>query len=270
MSQYLVTGCIVTFNNAKIIRHALDTLFEYTKGVNFKLYVVDNMSVDGTTDIIANEYKQVELIKTGQNVGFGAGHNKVLDRLDSKYHIFINPDITIREDIISKMADYLDNNSDIGLVSPRICFPNGNDQILGKRNPKLKYLISSRLRWKPLQGCLDEYAMLDEDQGNIFDIENASGCFMMVRTDLLKKIGGFDPNYFMYFEDCDLTRTVRQTGRAVHYGKVVVYHEWGRESKKNFRLMIIQIKSMLYYFRKWRRLKGKCEYGTVDTNKVEN
>jgi GT2 family glycosyltransferase len=57
----------------------------------------------------------------------------------------------------------------------------------------------------------------------------------------------------MYFEDCDITREVRRTAKAVFYPEVTVYHEWGRESKKNFRLMLVQISSMFKYFAKWIR-----------------
>ena len=98
---------------------------------------------------------------------------------------------------------------------------------------------------------LREYAMLDEDLSVPCEIENATGCFMMFRTDLFKKIGGFDKRYFMYFEDCDITRTVRKYAKAVFYPEAVVYHVWGRESKKNFKLMLVQISSMLKYFIKW-------------------
>lgn len=74
--------------------------------------------------------------------------------------------------------------------------------------------------------------MLDEDGSKPFDIENATGCFMMLRTQLFLEAGGFDEHYFMYFEDCDLTRTVRQRARAVFCPYATVYHVWGRDSKR--------------------------------------
>ena len=233
MGRYKVTGCIVTHNNMHSIKKTLDSLLEFTRA-DFKLYVVDNSSTDG-------------------NTGFGAGHNLIIDRLDSKYHVVINPDITVRDDAISALADYLEEHEDIGLLGPKICFPDGRMQILGKRDPKIKYLFASRLRneEKPSK-LLREYAMLDEDYTKPFDIENASGCFFMIRTELFRKIGGFDEGYFLYFEDSDITRTVRKYARAVFDPEVVVYHEWERESKYNLRLLFVHIRSMFYYMRKWR------------------
>ncbi|MBO5359743.1 MAG: glycosyltransferase family 2 protein [Clostridia bacterium] len=246
-----VTGCIVTHNNMSSIDETITTLLENTKGVDFKLTVVDNMSTDSTPAHIREKYPEVKVIEPHTNNGFGCGHNIVLSELDSKYHCVINPDISISDDVIAKMAAYMDEHPEIGLLSPRICFPDGRMQILGKRNPKIKYLVASRMRGDEPGKLLREYAMLDEDLDSPLEIENATGCFMMFRTELFKKLGGFDKRYFMYFEDCDITRSVAKHAKVIYYPEAVVYHVWGRESKKNFRLMLVQISSMFKYFAKW-------------------
>ena len=247
-----VTGCIVTHNNMSSIDETLSTLLEHTKGVPFKLTVVDNLSTDGTVEHIKKNYPQVEVIEPGTNNGFGSGHNIVIPALDSKYHCVINPDISIGDDVITKMAAYMDEHPEIGLLSPKICFPDGRSQILGKRTPKIKYLVASRMRDESSpSAALREYAMLDEDLSKPCEIENATGCFMMFRTDLFREIGGFDERYFMYFEDCDISRTVRQRAKLIFYPDATIYHVWGRESKKNFKLMLVQISSMIKFFTKW-------------------
>lgn len=257
MADCSVTGCIVTHNNMRTIETTLKTLLDNTQGVDFHLYIVDNLSTDGTPDFIRQTYggdARVEILETHANNGFGAGHNYVLNRLHSEYHVIINPDIILKDDAVTAMAQYMKAHPDIGLLSPRIRFPDGRDQVLGKRNPCVRYLAASRLRGSGEPGkTLREYAMLDCDLSEPCDIENATGCFMMLQTALFQKVGGFDPHYFMYFEDCDLTRTVRLTHRAVYFPDACVYHVWGRESKKNSKLRMIQIRSMLYYFRKWRK-----------------
>ena len=234
------------------IDEAVSTLLEHTKGVDFELYTVDNLSTDGTPDHIKKTYGAVKVIEPGTNKGFGSGHNEVLSVIDSKYHCVINPDISINEDVIAKMVEYMEAHPEIGLLSPKICFPDGRSQILGKRNPKIKYLVASRMRDEANPSPeLREYAMLDCDLSKPIDIENATGCFMFIRTKLFKEIGGFDKRYFMYFEDSDLTREVNSRCRTVYYPEATVYHEWGRESKKNFKLKLVQINSMLNFFAKW-------------------
>lgn len=245
-----VTGCIVTYNNMKTIGKAVDSLLQYT-ACDFHLYAVDNGSTDGTVAFLKENYPQITVIETGKNLGFGAGHNFIMDSLDSDYHAIINPDIIIRDDVISEMAAYLDEHPEAGMLSPEIRFPSGNPQILGKRNPRPYYLVASRLRGKEPGRILRKYAMLDCDLSQIQEIENATGCFMFIRTSLFKELGGFDSRYFMYFEDCDLTRKVNQVSKVLYYPKATVYHEWGRESKKNFKLKEIQIESMFKYYAKW-------------------
>lgn len=250
----MVTGSIVTYNNISTIAKTLETLFGETKDIDFKLYVLDNGSSDGTPEYIEKNYPDVTVIRSGKNVGFGAGHNIIINQVESKYHAVINPDIVLTQNAVKKMADYMDENPDIGLLSPRICFPDGRDQILGKRNPHLKYLVASRLRGDEPSKLLKEYAMLDCDLSKPTEIENATGCFMFIRTDVLKSIGGFDDGFFMYFEDADLARRINEVSRCVYYPDAVVNHVWGRDSKRNFKLMLVHINSMLRYFRKWKTI----------------
>ena len=249
-----VTGCIVTYNNMKTIKKAVDTNLEYTDE-NFRLYVVDNNSTDGTPKFIRENYPEVCVIETGTNSGFGAGHNIVLPMLSSEYHIVINPDIVINENAIEKIIDFMDANPDIGLLSPKICFPDGREQILGKRNPRLKYLIASRMRDENNPSkLLREYAMKDCDLSDVTDIENTTGCFMVFRTSVFKELKGFDEGYFMYFEDADIARRAKKISRVVYYPHATILHEWGRESNRNFKLMLIHIQSMFRYFFKWKTI----------------
>ena len=184
----MVSGSIVTFNNISTIEKTLETIFTQTKDIDFKLYIVDNGSSDGTPEFVENNFPQVSVIRNEKNVGFGAGHNIIINSVESSYHAIINPDIVLKENVIKKMVDYMEENQDIGLLSPRICFPDGRDQILGKRNPRLKYLVASRLRGDEPGKLLREYAMLDCDLSKPIQIENATGCFMLLRTEVVTPI----------------------------------------------------------------------------------
>lgn len=264
MKSKSVTGCIVTHNNSRCVNATIRELMRNTKNIDFTLYIVDNDSTDETVENIKKEfpserYPQIKIIETGENIGFGAGHNTVLPMLRSDYHVVINPDIMIHENVISEMAEYMDKHEEIGILAPKILSIDGSPQILGKRNPKLKYLFASRFRDEDNPGKLvREYAMMDKENcTEPYEIENASGCFMMFRTDLFCKIGGFDERYFMYFEDADITRTVRETHKAVFHPGIPVYHIWERASKKNYRLLLIHIQSMFSYFFKWTFKKSR-------------
>lgn len=257
-----VSASIVTYNNINYIEKAVGTLLDSVKdeNIDFRLYVFDNGSTDGTVELLNEKFggdSRFKFTSTGANLGFGKAHNKILDEFNAfkaDYHCVVNPDVVIEDDIISKMVNYCEENPSVVQLSPRICFPDGRDQILGKKNPHIWYLAASRLRGDEVSKLLSSYAMLDADYTKPFEISNATGCFMFFRGDAFRKNSGFDDRYFMYFEDCDITRSMKKLGKVLFFPDAIVYHVWARDSKRNTKLKIIHIQSMLKYYLKWRTI----------------
>lgn len=252
MEKIKVSGCIVTYNAKGKIDGTISSVLEKTKGVDFTLYVVDNASSDGTAEYIKEKFPEVIVIESKRNAGFGAGHNTVIPLLDSDYHVVINPDILLREDSITKLAEFAESDETIALLSPEVRFEDGRLQMLAKRNPSIRYLGN---HWfhkgdKPNK-LMTEYCMLDMPKDEAFQITNATGCFMFFRTSVFVKTGGFDERFFMYLEDCDIARRMSKDHKVLHCPFVTVYHLWERESKRNFKLLAIHIQSILKYFLKW-------------------
>lgn len=242
---YTVSGCIVSYNNVGNVKNAIESILKHTKGVNINLFVSDNGSVDGTESVITDLFPQVEFIQNSSNIGFGAAHNKVINIINSKYHVVINPDIIINDDVISKLCNYLDNNPDVVMVTPKILYNDGTEQKLPKRKPNLKYLLARRMLLKA--SLNDEYVMADHSYDNPFDIDFCTGCFFVIRTEIFKKVNGFDERYFMYFEDADLTLMVKRHGRVVFYPDVSVTHLWTRDSAKKLKYFLIHVSSMIKF-----------------------
>ncbi len=253
MENYTVSGCIVTYNSKNKISETISSVLEMTKGVDFTLYVVDNASTDGTAEFIKEKFPEVIVIEPKSNDGFGAGHNKVIPVLTSKYHVVINPDILLKEDVITELCRYADKDEAVGLLSPDIRFEDGTKQLLAKRNPTVRYLGAHRFYNKDEapSKLMTEYCMLDMPEDEPYPITNATGCFMFFRTEVFRELGGFDERFFMYLEDCDIARRTAKKYKALHYPMATVYHLWERESKKNKKLLIIHIQSILKYFLKW-------------------
>ena len=251
MTKPRVSGCIVTYKCYDNCREAVRTLFEQTKGVDFTLYIVDNHSEDGGLEKLKAEFPALVTIQNPDNKGFGHGHNTVLPLLESDYHCVINPDITLDVDAITALCAYLADHPDTALVTPEIRYPSGEIQIIGKRNPTFLALFGRHLFKKQLRGVVEHYQMLDEDLTKPIDIEFATGCFFVIRTEIFKKIGGFDERGFMYFEDMDITRTARQHGRAIYDPETYVYHAWERSSSHKLKYFIILVAGMFKYFGKW-------------------
>ena len=156
-----VSGSIVTYNNSDIIYECIRSILEHTKNVDFSLYVVDNGSTDKTVEIIRENFKDVHLICNEENKGFGHGHNRVLTEIDSVYHVVINPDITLSQDAIGALCEYLDNHWDVTMITPKVLNEDGTEQFLPKYCPSIRHVIISK--FKPFKYLRKQYTREPED-----------------------------------------------------------------------------------------------------------
>lgn len=248
------TASIVIYNNpSRMIRNAIESLLSCS--LDIELHVIDNSPTEILRSSLLN--LPIKYHFNDSNVGYGRGHNEALRQCsESKYHVIINPDITIAPSAIESLFNFMNANSDIGIVCPRVLNPDGTLQYLNKLYPTIFDLFARRFLPKflsqPFQERLDNYEMKNVGYDDITDVEFTTGCFMFCRTNVLKQIGGFDPRYFLHLEDCDLGRMVQKAGyRTVYYPGATVIHEWGREPHKNYRMLLIMIASMFKYFNKW-------------------
>lgn len=243
---------IVTYNNERTIGECIKSILKFMTGkYSYRLYAIDNHSCDGTLETLQGLSDNINIIRNENNIGFGAGHNKLLNDLDSRYHIVVNPDIFIENNCIAEMAEFMDSNKDIGLLSPMIKHPNGNIQYLCKRNPTFTDLFIRLVFPHFFIKRHNYFEMRETGYNKEFEIEYATGCFMFFRTEIFKKLGGFDEHFFLYLEDADITRRVNEISKTVFYAYNYVVHEWQRGTHKDPKLMLIDVQSAIYYFKKW-------------------
>lgn len=248
-----LSAAVVMYKGADDTRKCLYSMAEHTKGKNMQLFLVDNASPDNELQKLLNEGipPEVQVIALEQNKGFGAGHNSVIPLLNSKYHAVVNPDIILYDDAVSRISEWMEQHPDVVIATPRLVFPDGRPQHIAKRKPSLFALAARQTGFKFLEKYETRYLMLDEDLSVPRDVEFCSGCFFVIRTDVFKKMGGFDEKYFMYVEDADITQKALKYGRAVYLPQVVVAHAWQRAAHKNPKQFLWQLRSMFRYFRKW-------------------
>lgn len=242
---------VVAYNSENEILNVLKSVENNTKKTEYSLTVIDNASTDNTVNTVRSACPGVNIISAGENRGFGAGPNKMLGA-HSVYHAVINPDITFEGDVLSGLCDYLDRNPDVAMVTPQILNPDGTVQNLPKRKPTKRYMILGRLSRYigALKGIRDEYTRAGENITAPTEIEFCTGCFMVMRTELFNKVGGFDERFFMYLEDADLSDRIGQYGKIVYNPDFSVTHNWDGGSSKSFKLLKYHLKSMKMYFDK--------------------
>lgn len=196
------------------------------------------------------------MIINNQRAGYGENHNLNLQRARGKYFLIMNTDMLIlQEDSLQQLRLYMDQNPAIGILTAKVINEDGTIQGLNKRYPTLLDLFLRRAlpkRLHPLvQKRLDYYEMRDIGYDQPCDVDFASGAFMLCRTDLLRSIGGFDPAYFLYFEDVDLCRRVQKTHRTAYYPDVSIVHYWQRAAHSSWRHNRYFLESAFRYFNRW-------------------
>lgn len=196
------------------------------------------------------------------NPGFGASHNRARRELpEREFHLVVNPDVYFPPETLPQMMEFLREREDVGLLSPRVLFPDGEVQHLCKRYPSLLLLFGRRFVPRRLHFLLkrrmDEYEMRDTGYDRQMDVPLASGCFMLFRTEAFARAGGFDERFWLYMEDFDLSLRVAQRGfRILFFPEAHVFHHWARGSHRSWRLTLAAIRSSLRFFSKhhWKLL----------------
>lgn len=252
--MYKLTVSIVLYNNPiamlkKAIESVLNTSLDIT------LYLIDNSPSD-TLRALCDMDVRIRYIHNPSNLGYGTAHNIAICesiKQERTYHLVLNPDVYFNAGVLEEIVEYMNSHPDVGLLMPKVLYPNGEIQYIAKLLPTPWDLFARR--FVPIKSYLERlnrrYCLTFFDYLSIVEIPFISGCFMFIRTDTLKKIGSFDEHFFMYLEDADLSRRIGAVAKTVLYPHVHIYHEYERGAHKNIRLLWIFICSTFTYFNKY-------------------
>ncbi|MCS7229668.1 MAG: glycosyltransferase family 2 protein [Candidatus Kryptonium sp.] len=260
-----LTISIVNYDTSEMIVKCLDSIFKFTKNLNFEVIVVDNGSSDGSPEIIAERFPSVKLIKNQQNEGFARAHNKAFKLSSSKYFVVLNSDVVIEHNAFKELVDFMEKNPDVALLSPKVFYPDGRIQDIIDYSPSIKDVLLKifyRVKlinkekfhaYSPINFNYNQMKILTSN-------EYITGCCYCVRREHIKNDELFDEKFSpVYFEDTDLCARLINAGfKVVYYPKTYVIHHHGytvykkRESNYkdfvNFR--VIYRLNRYYYFRK--------------------
>ncbi|WP_250534518.1 glycosyltransferase family 2 protein [Caballeronia sp. AZ10_KS36] len=220
------------------------------------LYLINN-GTDEAIDwsaLAGDARLEMSLIQGQGNVGYGRGHNLAIERASSRYHLILNPDIELDADALTHALTFMDAHPEVGLLSPQIIEDDGSRQYLCRRYPTVFDLFIRgflpRSMRAPFKARLARYEMRDVigDKDIVWDPPIVSGCFMLFRTEVLKKLGGFDPRYFLYFEDYDLSLRTHDVARVAYVPSVRVLHHGGDAAGKGWTHIKLFIASAYKFF----------------------
>ncbi|MDH6148863.1 MULTISPECIES: glycosyltransferase family 2 protein [Paraburkholderia] len=244
---------------------ACSELRQFRPDVAINVCIVDNGDLPEISQAIGaltGSGVACEILSDHGNVGYGRGHNLAIQRFKSEYHLILNPDIDLERDALTTALDFFDANREVGLITPRIGDQEGRIQYLCRRYPTLVDLFIRgflpRSIHRLFEKRLARYEMRDliNEHDIVWDPPIVSGCFMLFRTSVLKKLDGFDPRYFLYFEDYDLSLRTHELARIAYAPMVRVLHHGGGASRKGSAHVRMFAASAFKFFRRfgWRWL----------------
>lgn len=247
----MITASIVLYHtDPEDVKKVIES---YSPSFERLLFLIDNG--EQSTDIY-NNIEYVTYIYHGKNDGYGTGHNigiKKAFELRSKYHIVLNPDLVFDSSVIDTLTSYADSHGDVVYMLPKVLYPNGALQYLCKLLPTPMDLIVRRFLPSFLvKKSNDRYCLKKSGYNRIINPPCLSGCFMFMRTSVLKEYNLlFDESFFMYCEDFDLMRRLHRYGKTIFYPYVQIIHNHSQESYKTKKMLIVHITSAFRYFNKW-------------------
>ncbi|SDV47820.1 glycosyltransferase family 2 protein [Chitinasiproducens palmae] len=279
----LTVSIVVYRPDPRLLERTLHSLREATQQAvaagalmsDAELFVVANSALDPSVRALIGRQAAgamaLSCIEGQGNVGYGAGHNLAFaasgntgaDQRPNDYFLILNPDVELDPQALTRAVRYLERQPAVALLAPRTLDETGASQYLCRRMPTVADLVIRGFLPRRLRALFDarlaDYEMRDatreaDRHGRPFSPAIVSGCFMLFRRPVLRRLGGFDDRYFLYFEDYDLSlRTAREAAIA-YVPTVRIVHHGGGAARKGFRHIRMFGASAVRFFNRfgWR------------------
>ena len=272
--SYSISISIVTYKlEQALLKKTLESLIEaigsadkqglLARDTTIEIRVIDNgnnaTSIGGILDSIKEPPNvKLEMTSNERNVGYGKAHNQAILGTNAEIHLILNPDVELDRDSLRAGLLHLAGNPQSALLGPSGTDYNHNPARLAKRYPTLValYLRGFAPGWLKNRFAehLAHYEYQELDQSQPAQVTLLSGCMMLGRTELLQKIGGFDPSFFLYFEDFDLSLRAATLGHVIYLPTMKITHHGGRTASKGPLHIAYFVSSAIRFFNKhgWR------------------
>lgn len=211
MKDRSVSVIIVSYNCEKFIGKCVSSVLKNLPE-NGEVIVLDNDSSDKTYQILEKFLPKIQLIKSDKNLGFAKGNNLAAEKTNGEFIFFLNPDIRIKSPVLEEMIEFYENHADAGIVAPKLIMPNGEVQASVKNLPTIWGAIKEFIFG--IRYAYSEYAPKNE---NPVEVEAVYGAAMLIQKELFEQVGSFDERYFLYYEDIDLCKRIKQLGKKIYY-----------------------------------------------------
>jgi GT2 family glycosyltransferase len=226
----LVSIIIVSYNKSKQLEDTLQSIHENLNQIDYELIVIDNASSDNNLGMIRNKFSTVKLLVNKENLGFAKACNQGAKFANSKYLLFVNSDIILKDNPVIGMLNLYSNEDNVGIVSAQLINKDGSLQPSHYSFPTLLKRFFELVGLKKIILLLKNHFIPARRYS--YEIQSGKGAFLMIPKIIFDKVGGFDENYFMYIEDVDLSLRVRRLGykNMLFYSTSIIHLGWNIEN----------------------------------------
>jgi len=227
-------GVIYT-NDDHYLTPLVNSLARSSADLDMRLILVDNASTSGVSPW-TTQIENTKVIQNKTRLGYAPNLNRILEVSDARYTLLMNTDMYFTPDsqCLANMTRFMDDNPTCGLSVCRIFHPDGSDGYSARRFPTWRAIVSRRLsRARMFPHALHDHLYQDQDLAGSFSCDWVSGCFMMMRKEAIRSVGGFDLGFVKYFEDVDIGLRMALAGWQVMYnGQTHCFHHEQRASTR--------------------------------------
>ncbi len=258
-----VSVIIVSYNTRDLLRECLHSVQAGTSALNAEILVVDNASTDGSPAMITQEFPGVRLFESHVNLGFGAANNCAFEGALGRYFVLLNSDAFLAPEAIALAVQHMDANPNCGMGGGRLVGRDGSWQPSGRtfhsvlRDAIVLTGLAAKFPRSRFFGGLDRTWA---DEHTPAEVDWVPGAFGIIRPEALRKVGNFDPDFFLYYEEVDLCFRLKQAGYTICYWPDVVITHIGGESSRQLtslafspqssQVVLWRMRSTLLYYRK--------------------
>lgn len=250
---------VTSYKNPQLLRVCLDSIKQCSQGIAYELIVADGQTEEETEMMMREEYPEVKFFPFEKNVGFQALLKKGIDNSSGEYLLLLNGDIIATPGSIAELLRYIKENSEVGMVGPKLLNFNGTLQYSCFRFYQpitIAYRRTFLGKFKFAKKHLDWFLMKDYDHQQYRDVDWLMGSAMMVSRKAIEKVGLMDPRFFMYMEDVDWCHRFWRHGFKVIYNpQAVMHHYHGKGSAKGG-----VIRSLLFNKLTWTHIASAVKY----------
>jgi GT2 family glycosyltransferase len=228
---------IICWNDLRVLRDCLHSIYQGTHSTDFEVLVSDNGSTDGSVEFIRQRYPEVRVLENRANLGFAKGNNVGIRASNADYVLILNPDTIIHDGALDRLVQFAERHPEAGAFGCRVLNPDGTYQTSARLFPTVRRYWVSALGLKKLASVsslflFEEYPRWFGETERPIDWQ--SGCCVMFRGDLLRSLGGFDGQFFYHFEEVDLCRRVWAAGHPILFTPEAVITHLGGQSVGRF------------------------------------